>query len=177
MTITLIAAMGKGRVIGEGNTLPWRLPADMRHFRKTTEGYPIIMGRKTFESILAQRGGPLPNRFNIVLTRSAEAGKKCLAAGCDAVAGSVEESLEMAEEAAKKTGSERIFVIGGAEIYAAFLPMADEMQLTFIDGEFSGDVLFPEYRAGEWEEVSRDEHPEDEENPYPYTFVTLKRKE
>ena len=157
--ISLIAAMDKNRVIGnKDNALPWRLPADLKHFKNITLGKPIIMGRKTFESI----GRPLPERTNIIITRN----KKYRAPGC-VVVSSPEDALRVAGNA------KEIMVIGGAEIFAKFYPLAKRMYLTLIDAEFEGNVYFPEWDPAEWHEVTREPHEPDEKNPYKYTFITL----
>ncbi|MCH8004017.1 MAG: type 3 dihydrofolate reductase [Nanoarchaeota archaeon] len=160
MIISLIAAMGKNRVIGKDNSLPWNLPADMKYFRDNTKGKPVIMGRKTYESI----GKPLPNRTNIIITRD----QNYKAEGCIIV--------HSADEALKAVGNvEEIMVIGGSQIYKEFLPKANKMYLTFIDAEFDGDTYFPEYKIEEWKEISYEEHERDAENPYDYRFVVLER--
>ena len=161
MIISFIAAMGKNRVIGKDNSLPWKLPADMKHFHDLTVGKPIIMGRKTFESI----GKPLPNRTNIIITRD----QNYKAEGCIVV--------HSADEALKAAGNvEEIMVIGGSQIYKEFLPKANKMYLTFIDAEFEGDAYFLEYKIEEWKETSYEEHERDAENQYDYRFVVLERQ-
>ena len=161
MIISIIAAMGKNNVIGNKNSLPWKLPADMKHFKELTLGKPVIMGRKTFESI----GKPLPKRINIIITRDED----YKAEGC-VVAHSLDEALKAAGNA------EEVMVIGGAQIYKEFLPKADKMHLTLIDADFEGDAYFPEYNIEEWEEVSYEEHERDKDNQYNYTFIVLKKK-
>ncbi len=161
MTILLIAALGKKFVIGNKGYIPWHLPADLEHFRKLTLGKPIIMGRTTFESI----GKVLPGRKNIVLTRN----RSWDASGV-VVVHSVKEALVAA------SGAPEIMVIGGAEIYELFLPLARNMYLTFVEGEFKGDAYFPKFDQSEWKEIKRESHKADQKNPHPYIFVTLKRK-
>jgi dihydrofolate reductase len=160
MIISLIAAMDNNRVIGKKNALPWYLPADLRHFKKLTMGKPIIMGSTTFASI----GKALPNRINIVMTHD----KEFRAEGC-IIAHSVEEALAAAMD------YDEVMVIGGANIFAQFLPLAHKMYLTMIDTEIDGDVYFPAWNHNEWRETSREAHKPDEKNKYPHTFVTLKR--
>ena len=160
MIISLIAAMGRNRVIGGHNTLPWNMPADMAHFRALTRGKPVIMGRKTYESI----GHPLPHRPNIIITRD----PSYRAEGCKIVH-DADAALAAAETA------EEIMIIGGAEIYALFLSRAHRMYLTLIEADFAGDARFPEYRADEWRETSREEHAADAANPHPYAFITLEK--
>lgn len=161
MIISLIAAMDKNRVIGKKNTLPWYLPADLRHFKKLTADKPIIMGSTTFASI----GKALPNRTNIVMTRD----PAFVANGC-VIVYSLEEALYAAN------GHDEIMVIGGANIFEQFLPLANKMYLTMIDAEIDGDVYFPAWNPAEWRETSREAHLPDEKNPYSYSFLVLKKK-
>ena len=158
MIISIIAAVGKNNVIGVNNELPWKLSADLKRFRQITSGKPVVMGRKTFESI----GKPLPNRMNIIITRD----KNYTIDGCVAV-----HSAEGALNAAK--GSKEIMIIGGGQIFREFLPKAKRMYLTVIEKEFGGDAYFPEYAKNEWKEVSREDH---EDNGLKYSFVDLERK-
>ncbi len=160
--ISLIWAMANNRVIGANNTLPWKLPADLRHFRTLTTGHHIIMGRKNYESI----GRPLPDRVNIVVSRQAA----YEAPGC-VVVGSIEEALQRA------AGDPEIFVIGGAAIYAQTLEHADRLYLTRINAQIQGDTFFPDFAEGAWRETAREDHLADERNPYDYSFITLERRE
>jgi dihydrofolate reductase len=160
MHISIIAAIGKNRVIGNKGILPWNLPADMRHFRLCTLGKPVVMGSKTFASI----GHPLPKRENIILTRN----KKFSTKGCR-----IMYTPEEIIEAYKK--EDELMIIGGASVYKAFFPHADNLYLTNIEYAFEGDVFFPIYNKKEWVEVLREEHEADEENRYRYIFRTLKR--
>ena len=152
--------MAENRVIGKENKLIWHLPADLKFFKNLTTGHPIIMGRKTFESI----GKPLPNRTNIIITRQAD----FTAEGC-LVAHSLTEALMMAQQL-----DSDIFVIGGAEIYKQAMFLADTIYLTEVHHTFEGDTFFPEIDSILWQETSREEHKADEKNPYDYAFVTLK---
>ncbi|MBI2653965.1 type 3 dihydrofolate reductase [Candidatus Woesearchaeota archaeon] len=158
MIISLIAAMGRNKVIGKDNSLPWKLPEDMKRFKELTTGKPVVMGRKTFESI----GKPLPNRKNIILTRD----KNYKADGCIVV-----HSVNGALNAAK--GSNEVMIIGGANIYGQFLPIANKMHLTLIDADFEGDAYFPEYDKNEWKEMKREEHKSDK---YGFVFVEMNRR-
>jgi len=158
--IAIIVAMGSNRVIGNHNELPWHLPADLAHFKALTMGKPILMGRRTHESI----GRPLPGRDNIVISRN----RDYTAEGCTVV-----HSLEAALQAA--AGHDEIMIIGGAELYRQALPQADGLYLTRVEGAFEGDAFFPELDDGEWREVERSEHAPDEKNPHCYSFVTLER--
>ena len=160
MIISLIAAMGEGRVIGIENRLPWRLPADMKHFRALTMGKPVLMGRKTFDSI----GKPLPGRANIVVSQDPDFHPDGVA-----VANSIAEALAAGREAAE------IMVIGGASFYAQLLPRAQRLYLTEIHHTFAGDAFFPDWNPGEWREIAREDHNADSDNSYPYSFVTLVR--
>lgn len=160
MIISLIAAMGRNRVIGKDNALPWKLPADMKRFREVTTGHAIIMGRATFESI----GKALPNRLNIVMTRD----MNYTAEGCRIVH-SVEEALQAAE------GNDEVMVIGGTSLFTQFLSLATRIYLTVIDHDFEGDALFPEFNVKEWRETEHHEYEPDEKNVYRYTFLTLER--
>lgn len=161
MIISLIAAMGRNRVIGKDNALPWRLPADMKRFKNLTLGKPIIMGRKTFESI----GRPLPGRTNIIITRD----KDFHAQGC-VILHSLDEAITSAD------GAEELMVIGGSSVFQQFLPYAKRIYLTIIDEDIEGDVFFPEFDKNEWHERERIEYQPDEKNIYRYAFVTLERK-
>jgi dihydrofolate reductase len=143
--VALVAAVARGGVIGRDGTIPWRLPEDVAFFKELTTGHPVVMGRRTWESI-PDRFRPLSGRRNIVVTRN----HSWAAEGAER-AGSVEEALALAE------GAERVFVIGGAEVYAAALPYADELVLTEIDLDVDGDTCFPEWDRDAFEEVARDE--------------------
>jgi dihydrofolate reductase len=140
MIISIIAAMAENRVIGRDGAIPWDLPEDRRRFRELTMGHPVIMGRRTFESI----GHPLPGRKNIVLTNR----PGFLAEGCVVV-----NDLPSAFEAC--AGSNEVFICGGGELYRETLPLADRLFLTIIHNEAEGDVFFPELPAGEFEETER----------------------
>ncbi len=153
--------MDRNRVIGRDNALPWRLPEDLRYFRRVTTGHPVIMGRRNHESI----GRPLPQRLNIVLSR--DPGFR--APGC-VVAGSLEAALAAAGD------DPEIFIIGGAELYAQTLALADRLYLTLIDAEFEGDARFPEFDRRDWRTVAREDRAPDEQNPFRYSFVVLERK-
>jgi dihydrofolate reductase len=158
--ICLVAAMAENRVIGRDHALPWHLPADLRHFRRLTLGKPVIMGRSTHEAI----GRPLPERFNIVLSRDPAYSSP----GCTVVQ-DPEGALAAAGPAPE------VMVIGGAYVYRAFLPRADRIYLTLVHGRFAGDTWFPPLESGVWAERDREDHPPDEANPYPYSFITLER--
>ena len=161
MKISLIAAMASNRIIGLDNKMPWHLPADLKHFKRVTLGKPIIMGRKTYESI----GRALPGRLNIVMSRDAQYKLE------DATVVSTHESAIAAAGQA-----EEVMVIGGGHIYEQFLTQADQLYLTFIALDVEGDTQFPDYESmGEWKVMEEEAHSKDEVNPYDYRFVTLKR--
>ena len=160
MKLTLIAALADNGVIGRGGALPWHLPDDLRRFKALTMGRPILMGRRTFESI----GKPLPGRRNLVLTRGAAA----LVAGVDRVASIAEAMALCAAEA-------ELCVIGGAEVYRQSLPLATHLELTRVRAAIDGDVFFPDLDATRWRELSRVEHAADERHAWPLSFLTLSR--
>ena len=157
--LALIAAVAKNGVIGGGNALPWRLPADMQRFRALTTGHSVIMGRKTWESI----GRPLPGRQNIVVTRQAN-----YAANGAIVKSSLDEALRAATMPAP------VFCIGGGELYALALPLATTLHCTRIDRDFAGATRFPEFDASSWRETAREEHLAPE--GFVYAFVTYERR-
>ncbi|PLT29324.1 dihydrofolate reductase [Peribacillus deserti] len=159
--ISFLVAMDKNRVIGKDNGLPWHLPADLKYFKQVTMGHPIIMGRKTYESI----GRPLPGRENIILTRNQE----YKAEGCTIIH-TIEELIELEEN--RKV---ECFVIGGAEIFNLSFSIADRIYITEIDEVFEGDTHFPEINMKEWELVSKEKGPKDDKNPYDYYFCVYDR--
>ena len=164
MRLSLIVAAAKNRVIGNNNQMPWHLPADFAYFKRVTTGHPIIMGRKTFESI----GRPLPGRRNIVVSRN----HAFRADGVDVVV-----SLEQAINACKsQQGCEDAFVIGGASLYAEALPRANRIFLTEVDAAPEGDTLFPLLDKNQWREIIRERCEADEKNVHAMEFVVLERK-
>jgi len=167
-TISIIVAMGTNRVIGTGGQLPWDLPSDMDNFMTTTMGHPIIMGRKTHESI----GEALPGRTNIILSRR----KDTYSPGC-VVVNSPESAMMLARlsEGGDEEDGE-IFVIGGGTIFEEFLPRADKLYITRIDHDFSGDVHFPEVDEDVWDLKSEDPWVVDQRNPYAHSFLIFERK-
>lgn len=162
--VSAIVVMAENRIIGSNNHLPWRLPADLKHFKTLTTGHPVVMGRKTFESI----GKPLPNRFNIIISRN----QAFHAPNCVVV-----QSINDAIQHAAALNSNEIFVIGGADIYKQALPHIKRIYLTIIHHTFDGDTYFPELNMSHWEEYEHITHPADKENIYSYSFVTLERKD
>ncbi len=162
MIISLIWAMDENRLIGVENRLPWKLPADMKWFRRHTLGKPIIMGRKTFDSF---GGRPLPERTNIVVTRDRD-----YSAEGAVVVYSIEEALQAAGNA------EEAMIIGGASFYEQMLPRADRLYVTEVHGQFEGDAWFPEFDGEEWLEVGREESVVDEKNAYGCSFISYQRR-
>ena len=164
MNLSMVVAMANNNVIGLNNDMPWHLPADLQWFKKTTLGSPIIMGRKTYESI----GRPLPGRLNIILSRNTD----LTIDGCSVV-NSLEDALLIAKESDKT--KDEIFITGGAHLYNKFLAEVDTLYLTKINAELEGDTFFPDYTQYNWHELQRIEHPVDEKNPYSMTFLKLGR--
>jgi len=159
--VSLIVAMAQNGVIGRGNSLPWRLPQDLKRFRAYTLGKPVLMGRKTYESI----GSPLQGRDNLVLTRH----RGWCAQGVIAVH-SLEEALVRAGRA------EELVAIGGAEVYRLVLPVARRIYLTHVHADVPGDTFFPDFDPTQWADVEYTSHPADEQHAYPVTFMTLERR-
>lgn len=158
----MIAAMTEDRVIGIENTLPWKLPNDMKWFRQNTLGKPIVMGRKTFESFGAK---PLPGRTNIIITRD-----QSYQAEDSIVVYSIEEALKTAGDV------DEVMIIGGASFYEQMLPKSDRLYLTFVEADLEGDAWFPELDLNDWNEVESIHHEKDEKNAYPHRFVIFDRK-
>ena len=165
MTISLIAALTKNRVIGKNNDLPWQLPDDMKYFMQTTKAHHVIMGRKNYESI-PEKFRPLPNRTNIVVTHQ----KEFTAPGCRVV-NSIEEGIAIARSA----GEKELFIIGGSEIYGQGMAYADQLYLTEIDATLEGDTYFPLFNPDEWKELSRTHHEADARHAYSFDFVVYKK--
>jgi len=164
--IALICAMARNRVIGRGNTLPWRLPADLKYFRELTTGHALLMGRKTFESL----GRPLPNRINIVITSQRD-----YAPVGALVVHSLDEAMALAATHGSPASPE-LFVIGGENLYAQMLPRADRLYITLVEAEVEGDAWFPQFDQEAWQERECRAHPADDKNPYACVFRVLERK-
>jgi dihydrofolate reductase len=153
--------MADNRIIGADNDMPWHLPADLKHFKSVTMGKPVLMGRKTYESI----GKALPGRPNIVITTN-----KSYSLADATVVTSIEAAMKEA------SAFDEVMIIGGGSIYQSMLAKAQRLYLTFIDLKVAGDTQFPDYEANaNWTEVARETHTKDEKNPHNYTFVTLER--
>lgn len=166
MKLALIVAMAQNRVIGVNNKLPWYLPHDLKYFKAITMGKPIIMGRKTYDSI----GKPLPGRTNIIITRD----HNYSAEGCSVVH-SLDQALTLAESVALIDGQEEVVVIGGEQIYRLSLPKTDRLYLTQVHADIQGDACFPELVLSDWQEVHREDFPAEGPNPYNYSFITYDR--
>jgi len=162
MIISIIAAVAENNVIGKKNSLPWNLPADLKHFQKITMGHCLIIGQNTHESI----GKALPGRTNIILTFD----KNYRSEGCLIVT-SIEEALRVASA----KNENEFFIIGGASIYKQFIEIANKLYITRIHHKFDGDVYFPEIDLNKWKLVSKEEHKKDDKNPYDYTFIVYEK--
>ncbi|WP_411275680.1 dihydrofolate reductase [Daejeonella sp.] len=160
MKISLIVAVDENNGIGKDNQLPWHLPADLKHFKNLTTGHPIIMGRKTFESI----GKALPNRHNIVISRQSD----YLAEGVTVVS-SLTQAFALCED------HDEAFIIGGAEIFMLALPLANVLYLTIIHHQFNADTFFPKIGTKSWLNAESSTHEPDEKNMYAYTFIKYLR--
>jgi len=158
--LCIAVAVGENLAIGKNNQLLWHMPADLKFFKQTTSGHTVIMGRKTFDSV----GRPLPNRRNIVITRD-----KSLSIENVEVVHSLDEALNLTKD------EEKVFIVGGAEIYRQALPKTDLLYLTTIHHDFDADTFFPSFNRSDWETISTDAHKADEKNKYDYTFEVLKR--
>ncbi|MCF6345203.1 MAG: type 3 dihydrofolate reductase [Thiomicrorhabdus sp.] len=161
MKIAMIAAMENDRVIGLNDDMPWHLPDDLKFFKAKTTGKPVIMGRKTFESIGSR---PLPNRPNIVISRNAN-----LTIPNVEVFSSIEQAL------VKYATEPEVIIMGGGELYRQMLPKADRLYLTLIDANIKGDTYFPDWTTLAWNETDRQHHSKDEKHEYAFDFVTLER--
>jgi len=159
--LSCIVAMDQQHLIGVDNTLPWRLPADLKNFRRLTMGKPIIMGRKTFDSI----GKPLDGRINVVVTRD----KTCVIEGCHVVH-SIEEVRDFIQQ------HDECMLIGGSELYRHLLPYCDHLYITEVKGCFTGDAYFPNYDSSAWQELTREAHQTDKKNQHAFDFVHYQRK-
>ncbi len=162
--ISILVAYARSGVIGKSNDLPWYLPADLKRFKQLTTAHPVIMGRKTFNSIIKRLGHPLPDRTNVVLTRDT----KFQYDGAMVV-----NDLDTAIAMTQPEGE--VFIIGGAQVFNQSMNVADKIYATEIDADIEGDVYFPIVDRSEWQETSREEHESDEKNPYNYAFVIYER--
>ena len=164
LPVSIVVAVADNGVIGRGNALPWDLPDDLQHFKRTTMGRPIVMGRKTFESI----GRPLPGRLNIILTRD----PSWTASGVS-VASSIEQAIDLAEGQAFIDGADSVMVIGGAEVYRQALPFASRAFVTRVHGHIDGDAFFDLAEIASWREVARERFPAGERNSHDFSVIRL----
>ena len=165
--IAVVVAAAENGVIGRENQLPWRISADLKYFKKITMGHPIVMGRKTFESI----GKPLPGRSNFVITRSRDW-------FCDGVTvcSSIDDAIEKASVKASNDKVDRLMIIGGAEIYKQVLPITQYVYLTKVHADVSGDAFFPSLNLDEWQVIHTDKHPKTAECQYEYSFIQMEKR-
>ena len=159
--ITIVVAMGKNREIGADNQLLWHLSKDLKHFKELTSGHPIIMGRKTYESI----GKPLPNRTNIVISRKNDWFEEGIL-----IVGSIKEALKFAKKI-----DENVFIIGGGTIYEQTIDLADQLEVTLVDAELKADTFFPKIDEEKWLKTNETTHQKDEKNQFDFSFQTFER--
>ena len=164
--LSVIVAAAENGVIGRDNALPWRLPEDLRYFKRVTMGKPLVMGRRTFESI----GGPLPGRENIVISRNPQ-----FRAEGVRVAASLDEALQLARDIALAAGVDELLVIGGAQIYAEAIPAADRLYLTLVHAAVEGDAFLPPIDWQDWREIRRERHRGSGEDSHDFSFVLYER--
>lgn len=173
ITTTLIVAMAKNRTIGKDNTLPWHIPADLKRYKERTLGKPLVMGRKTLDSLYQEVGGPLPGRTNIIITRqeSFETADGVL------VSSDLKSAVNMARNIAEKDGQDEIFINGGANVYGQALEagLVDVLDICMIHQDFDGDTQFPEFDWNAWEEIWREDHEAAKGRPA-FSFVQFKKK-
>jgi len=161
LMVTIVVAIGKNNGIGSGNQMLWHLPKDLKHFKDTTSGYPVIMGRKTFESI----GKVLPNRTNIVISRKGDWFEEGVL-----IVGSIKEAVKFAKKI-----DENVFIIGGGNIYKQTMDIADKLEVTVVDAELEADTFFPKIDLKIWKKTNEVCHEKDEKNPYDFCFQTFER--
>ena len=159
---TIVVAMGKNREIGVDNQLLWHLPKDLKHFKEITSGHPIVMGRKTYESI----GKPLPNRTNIVVSRKKDWFEEGIL-----IVGSLKEALKFAKKI-----DENVFILGGGNIYEQTIDLVDKLEVTLVDAELNADTFFPKIDEKIWRKTDEICHEKDEKNNYNFCFQTFERK-
>lgn len=159
--ITIIAAIGRNNALGKDNRLLWRLPEDLKHFKSLTENHPVVMGRKTYESI----GKPLPNRTNIVVSRRENWFEEDIL-----IVSKLKEALKFAKKI-----DEDVFIIGGGDIYKQTMELADRLEITFVDEDFEADTFFPNIDLKIWQKTNEEFHEKDEKNKYNFYFQTYER--
>jgi dihydrofolate reductase len=162
MKVSIIVAVAENNIIGKRNSLPWYLPADLKHFKEITLGHHILMGQNTYASI----GKPLPGRTTIILSNKTDYKQ----VGC-VVVNTPDEAIKTAE----KSGEKELMICGGGQVYKAFLPFADKIYLTKVHHKFDGDIYFPEINMKKWKVVSRESHEPDQKNTFAYDFLILEK--
>lgn len=167
LPLVIVVAVAENGVIGRKGGLPWRISSDLKHFKSVTMGKPVVMGRKTYESI----GRPLPGRANVVLTRDRNWRADSVVAGH-----SLDEALRLANDEAKKTGAAEIAIIGGSALFEETLPVAAKIELSEVHARPEGDVFFPHFDRSAWRETRREGPIQGEKDDHPYSIVTLERK-
>ena len=170
---TIIVAMAQNRIIGKDGTLPWHIPADLKRYKSRTLGKPLVMGRKTLESLYKEVGGPLPGRTNIVITRQMD----FIAKDGVIVRSGLKEALEYAHNTAERDGLDEVFVNGGAQVYGQALgqDLVTDLDITLIHEDVAGDTPFPEFDWDQWQEVWREDHEAANGKPA-FSFIQLKKK-
>ena len=166
--ISIIVAIAENRCIGKDNKMPWHISDDLKRFKSFTEGHPVIMGRKTFESIVGYLGKPLPNRKNIIISRSEYSTDHNVAIYKD-----IDSALKHAKVTAQDQKLDEIFIIGGAQIYTQTIDQADRLHITKVHKSVNGDAFFPPFNDNQWQETARTDNLEHEP---PYSFITLERR-
>lgn len=167
VTVSMIVAAAQNGTIGRDNALPWRLPDDLRYFRRVTMGKPVVMGRRTFDAI----GRALPGRDNIVVSRN----PAFTAAGASVVH-DLDEAFTRATASAQSSTVDEWMLLGGAQLYAAAMPRIQRLYLTRVHADIAGDAHLPPLDMGEWQEMSREEHPAGGGNEFPFSFIVLQRR-
>lgn len=165
--LSIVVAASENNVIGRENDMPWKLSTDLKRFKALTLGKPVIMGRKTWQSI----GRPLPGRPNIIVTRDAD-----FKAEGGQIAGSLEEAIDLGRKVATELGADEVYIIGGGKIYAQALPFVDRVHLTRVRATVEGDAFFPEIDSENWTQVSTEEVPAGEKDSYPTCYIRYDRR-
>lgn len=165
--LSMIVAAARNGTIGRDNALPWRLADDLRYFRRVTMGKPVVMGRRTFDSV----GRPLPGRDNIVVSRSPVFGPPGVR-----VAHSIDNAMALAERSAQDSEADEVMLLGGAQLYAAVLPRVQRIYLTRVHADVIGDAVLPPLAPEQWRQVACEDHPAGTDNEYPFSFIVLERR-
>ena len=173
MYLAIIAAVAENGVIGENNSLPWHLPEDLKYFKRVTMGKPLVMGRKTFESI----GKPLPGRVNIIVSQDSEFSQSVVAKHPGVrVTSNPDDAFQIAENIAFLETQDEVMIMGGESLYRYFIAKADRLYMTHVHANIQGDAIFPAIDWQQWQEVSRQDYQADQKNPHDYSMVLYERK-